>query len=95
MTSPDGITWTPGVINSSAGQWGDVCFGGGLFIAVCFVGVLGKRAATSPDGITWTLRATPAEDYWNAICYGNGRFVATSGEGTGRTGNYIMTSPAT
>jgi hypothetical protein len=70
-TSPDGITWTRRTL--PAGNWRDITYGNGVFVAVGDGG-----SATSPDGITWTPRILPANAVWLGVTYGNGVFVAVS-----------------
>ena len=75
MTSPDGITWT--ARTAIAGDWEDVAYGGGTFVAVRSSGA--TRVMTSLDGITWTARTVSLKS-WRRIAYGDGFFVAVNSE---------------
>ena len=73
--------------NTSNNQWTSVCYGNGLFVAVCRNNAY--RVMTSPDGITWTSRIAPQTGTWFGVCYGNGLYVAV-----GYQPSYgVMTSP--
>lgn len=76
-TSPDGITWTAGVLPTPAtsGTWAGLAFGAGLFVAVA-KGTI--TCATSPDGLTWTARSMPISAGWSAVTWTGTLFVAVS-----------------
>jgi len=94
MTSPDGNTWTPRELPTSAAShsWRSVTYGvvngAGIFVAVSESGT-GDRVMTSPDGITWTSRTSAADNNWQSVAFGNNVFVAVANSGTG---NRVMTS---
>lgn len=90
MTSPDGINWTlrstPSDI-SPVGQWANVRYGNGIWVAVNATGVsTTKQVLTSPDGITWTARDSSVVCDFFGLEYGKGLFIAS---GT----DCLMTSP--
>ena len=92
MTSVDGgetSPWSPSGASISAtttndGQWRDVAYGGGKFVAVSQGG--NDRVMTSIDGLDWTVTHTAAtdENRWMAVTHGTvdgqGRFVAVAND---------------
>lgn len=69
-----GINWTlQSTFDPSLGNWLDVCYGNGLFVAVSTLG----NVMISPDGINWTLTFATGSN-GAKICYGNGLFVYTT-----------------
>jgi len=94
MTSATGTSgWTLRSTPTTGGDWADVVYGAGLFVAVAGSGGSGTanyEVMTSPDGITWTLRATPAGKYWQSVTFGNSKFVAV--EAYPGSASAVMTS---
>jgi hypothetical protein len=70
-TSPDGLTWTNGVIQARAMR---IAYGAGLHVAIAG----GNMVLTSPDCVSWTRRPLPGVDsyYLRDVAYGGGQFVA-------------------
>jgi hypothetical protein len=80
ITSPDGLTWTDRVPDTSVGDLWAVVWGGGQFVAVGESGLTEPPILTSPDGITWTSRPSPAIGLiLRSIAFGAGRYVACDG----------------
>ena len=77
MTSPYGNVWTAHAL--AIGQWTDVAYGNGVFVAVGITG--STRAMTSVDGVTWVQQAVSIGE-WFAITFGNGVFVAVTKNGS-------------
>ena len=74
MTSPDGITWSAQV--ALEGDWSQVVYGNGKFVAVSRSSATGwNQTMSSSDGVTWTARALPS-DGWKSLVYGSNKFVA-------------------
>lgn len=66
------------------GDWSDIAYGNGIFIAVTDgAGSGGTIAARSINGITWSNALLPANETWSAVAYGNDKFVAATSSGTG------------
>jgi len=81
-TSRDGINWTvPDKAVESRYNLTAVTFGGGRFVAVGALHLLGHTFSSS-DGVTWSATKLPGLPYVPfGIAYGNGRFVAVGGGG--------------
>jgi hypothetical protein len=80
VTSGDGLTWTPRLLQSDYGLNG-VAYGDGLFVAVGGVGNsatggIEGTVVTSVDAVTWTERQPMTANQLESIVYGNGQFVA-------------------
>lgn len=69
--SDDGITWTPTSFTFAGGNWFNVVYGNGRFIANRSGGV----AAYSDDGVNWTSFNMPTTNSFTAT-YGDNKFVA-------------------
>ncbi len=83
-TSPNGVDWAYQL--QMSGQWVDVIYGGGQFVAVAHWVGSADMVATSPDGIVWTIRQAATVGNWKGIAYGDGLYAAL---GSG----ILMTSP--
>lgn len=93
-TSSDGSTWNnqTTALDTSNDWLQDVCYGGGLWVAMGGggAGYNEFKILVSSDGSTWDLYTiSPALDdyYGNAIAYGNGLFVVVGYSG------FVATSP--
>lgn len=84
FTSADGITWVQRNKNPGDGQFRDVCWGGGQFVAMGY-----DYAATSPDGVTWTKVYPLPASGWETVIWASGLNLYVA---VGENGN-IMTSP--
>jgi hypothetical protein len=75
--------WTPRHSQGS-GYFGDVAFGGGLFIAIGHdpVGTIYR----SPDGATWSAMTSNSSALLSGLTCGEGRFLGTG------SGGEILTS---
>lgn len=60
-----------------SGNWGDVAFGNGLFVAVSRTGSA-ENCGVSAGGLSWTNHPMPSPNSWTAIDYGNGVFCAVA-----------------
>ena len=94
-TSPDGITWTPQTMPSSA-TWTYVAWNGSIFVAT--TSTSGTVVASSPDGITWTSRTLATSATANdlvvigttfVLCFGTGAIINTSVDGI----NWLAVTP--
>ena len=96
MTSQDGVTWTTGPEpNPAPGNFYDVAFGNGAYVAVGSGGANGAAIMTSPDGTTWTDRTSPVgttTQQWRGVAFGNGRFVVVGQRETGVTSSIITST---
>jgi hypothetical protein len=81
MTSPNGITWTTRVLDSSAYALQAVTYGSSLFVAVGNSGAL----TTSTNGISWTPRSSNTTHALHGVAYGNGVYAAIGDYGTSTT----------
>ena len=70
-TSPDGLTWTSRVSNTTNTLNG-VAYGNGYFVAV---GSGGGNVRRSADGFTWTGSGNSSGANTGSITFGNGQFV--------------------
>ena len=92
----DGGIATGGVVDEVSGlstsvTINDVCYGGGLYVAV---GTSGK-IITSPDGVTWTSRTSGTTNLLQGICYDGSKFVACGGSIVLTSSDGITWSPQT
>jgi hypothetical protein len=92
LTSPDGITWTPGTtFVGDDSSWRGICWSPevGLFVAVALSGT--NKIMTSPDGINWTVRsfAENVQSFFS-VCWSSQKnlFIAVSVDGS----NQVVTS---
>lgn len=65
-----GEEWTKYLSSDTNGIWVDMCYGGGMYLAVSQDGVLIR----SQNGTTWS-GAYPYADTPSSICYGNGIYL--------------------
>ena len=79
-TSPDGITWTPGVgLGPGVGSWCAPAWNGSVF---CSVKDFSSSVATSTDGLTWSVTAMPVSHNWVSIAWNGSLFCAVAYDGT-------------
>lgn len=72
----DGETWTTRTLAATSGQWLDLAYGDGNWVAVDYAFAGTTRAIYSTDdGATWNPSTLPL-GRWFRIAYGNGTFVA-------------------
>jgi hypothetical protein len=78
------FTWTNRV-GPAPGEWYDVTYGNGRYVAVGPTGVV-----TSSDGISWNAGVAAVGEGWGSVTFGNGLFVAVSYD---NSWDQVMTSP--
>ena len=78
FSSPDGVDWTPHVLDLTATLSAITC-GGGRFVAVSQSYL--PAVVTSEDGVRWTAGPAPAEVDFYEIAYGGERFAAVGNFG--------------
>lgn len=84
LYSTDGTTWS--VRTTPTGNWTDVAFGNGVFVAINNAANSTSAIMTSTNGTSWNSRTTPsASNGWGKITFGNGKFVAMTNIGEGAT----------
>ena len=77
-----GAKWS--AVSCPDGDWVDMAYGNGVFVAVGYGFSSANQIITSPDGKNWTVRAVPEAESWYSVAYGNGLFVAVSTTGPNR-----------
>ncbi len=80
ICSVDGINWEP--VNIPGGDFNDVSFGYGGFVAVGVDHTAPRKGAIaySKDGINWHAVNNPPPFHLSMVAYGNGRFAAISSD---------------
>ena len=76
LTSPDGVSWTPRLSNTSA-DLESVAWTGALFAAVGS----GGASLTSPDGISWTGHGVGVSSPLHRISWAGAQFTAVGDGG--------------
>ena len=77
-TSIDGVSWTACALQTQAGRFTSVAFGGGKFVAVGTDG----RIAYSVDGLNWTEATSGSSQRLDRVRYNAGMFVVVGNAGT-------------
>ena len=77
-TSTDGVNWVQSLV-VIPGDFADITYANGLFVAVGGISLTGGFIYSSADGVTWFNRHFEDDRYLQGVAYGNGQFVAVGG----------------